>query len=222
MFNFKIIFIVLLLNSIQANAIVLTGNTEGTFEKSNASLLEWGAPFFLDDGIQSSLEYTGINNFSVEDGEHFIIGHLAYTNGEIGGETSFTKTVVDDNGFNLGVGFTSPVNGLFEFNFEVSLDETKNVGNIHHNSDRMTLTAAADFNPLFSLNADEYSFQLLGFERSPDSGEYDNFLTLQEINVGDKPIAVYAKISAVPVPSAIWLFITALSGFFISSKRRVI
>jgi len=219
MFNYKIIFIVLLLNSIQANAIVLTGNTEGVFEQSDGSLLSWGTPYFLIGGTQSSLKYTGFDNFSVEDGERFIIGHLAYTNGQISETSGFTDTV-DKKGFNLGVDFTSPVNSLFEFNYEVSLDETKNEGNIHHNSDRMTLTAAADFNPLFLLNGEDYSFQLLGFERSPDSGEYDNFLTLQEINAGDKPIAVYAKISAVPVPSAVWLFITALSGFFISSKRR--
>ena len=225
MFNFKMVFVFLLINASQVSAITITGDTTGFFTIKNESIVTladaivWGTGRGRADP-QSSLSYEG---FSFNDGTQatpFKIGSLTYGNTRIFGETSFATYVADNrlgDNFDLTVDFSSGQDDIV-FNYGLSIVETDN--DLTDSADRVTITAVGNSNPLFLLEGGEFSFELLGFKKGPE--EFDNFFIQQEGS--SSSVDLYAKVSAVsavPIPSAIWLFITALSGFFISRKRSV-
>jgi len=209
------IFLLLLISSFQVNAIVLTGDTTGFFVDGDveSNTVEWGGGF----SPHSSLMLAAEGAFSAEMGVPFKIATLTYDNKK-------TFEVLSEADLTIKLSFVqSEVIKSLGFNYKLTINETNNRSD--NSDDRVMLTPVVEFEPLFNLNGEEYIFSLLGFKKGDDvlGYSYENFFDQPEnSNSSSELYAVIDKLKPVPVPSAIWLFITALSGFFISSKRRVI
>ena len=205
MFNYRMFLLLLLVSTFQVNAVVLTGDTAGFFgDDPDAQIVavEWGGDFTA----HSSLEYLGVEAFFTETKQPFIVGTLIYNNRK-------TEEVLSEVNLNIDLSFTQPAGtDNFVFNYDLSIVETDN--SLPDSADRVSLIPAEGFNPSFLIGGTEFYFELLGFKKD------DNFFEQQENS--KSPVNLYAKISAVPVPSAVWLFITALSGFFLMGKRRAV
>jgi len=225
MFNYKMVFIFLFINTSQVNAVALTGDTMGFFTDKTTGIatltetIKWGSYKSILDP-QSSLSYEGAAFDGVKENTEFKIGTLIYDNTVIYDTTSFAEYVSDNrlgNSFEVRLDFSAPSkSGGFVFNYDLSVIETDN--SLPDSADRVSLIPAEGFNPSFLIGGTEFYFELLGFKK--DEKVYDNFFVQQENS--KSPVNLYAKISAVPVPSAVWLFITALSGFFLMGKRRAV
>ncbi len=211
MFNYKMVFIFLLINASQVNATVLTGSTTGIFSGDQA-LLEWGNPQNPFTGSKSSLKYNGVG-FSINNNQPFKIGTLTYSNTRITSSSSYNSTFTNKS-FDIGLGFTAPASANYTFNYDLQVVETDN--SLATSSDTVALAPANNFNPVFTLLGQNFSFELLGF--SNDSINFNN--SFNQAEGSSSPVDLYAKISAVPVPSAILLFITALTVFFITGNRK--
>ncbi len=211
MFNYKMVFIFLLINASQVNAVVLTGSTQGNFFGGN-TVINWGVSQF-PGGAKSSLDYQGIGAFSINNSQPFKIGTLTYNNTRIASNSSYNLTFTDKS-FDIGLDFTVPASANYTFNYDLQDDET--VNSLSDSADRLALIPANNFNPTFTLSGQNFSFELLGF--SNGSGGFNNsFIQAEDTS---SSVDLYAKITAVPVPSAVWLFITALTGFFITGNRK--
>jgi len=219
MFNYKVVFIFLLINAYQVNAVALTGNTTGMFSGDKA-FIEWGIgkvipgvgdSFSVSD--KSSLTYENIGGFSTNDNEPFKISTLTYKNTEITSLSSYALNV-GDKSLDIGMEFTSPSIANYIFNYDLQIVETNN--SAVDSDDRVRLIPANNFNPSFIISGQSFSFELLGF--SNGSGGFDTSFIQPEGSSASADI--YAKITAVPVPSALWLFMTALSGFIMTGNRK--
>ncbi len=216
MINYKMVFVLMLVNVSQVNAIVLNGNVAGQFsEEAGKASLEWGTPQFpVPIGKKSSLSYEGIDNFTTEGGERFKIATLIYSNTRITQSSSYDLSV-SNKSLDLLVDFTSPIEiSGFSFNYDLMITETDNSSG--DTDDRVRLIPANDFNASFSLNNQDFIFELIGFDNG--SGGFENSFTQSEDTISS--VDLYAKITAVPIPSALWLFMTALSGFIITGNRK--
>jgi len=209
MINFKMVFILLLLNSYHVNAITLEGDASGYFPVSEGetALLKWGFGF---DG-QSSLQYTAVNGFLIDENKAFKIGSLTYTNAEIISDSSLFETAL-----RIQLDFVGPASiGTVDFNYELAIDETNNNNAV--SADSVTLTPVAGASSFLAhVNNLDYAFELLGF--SSDGVSFDN--VFDQLEYTSSTVNLYAKITAVPIPSALWLFMTALSGFIITGNRK--
>jgi len=219
MFNFKIVFVILLISSYQVNAvpIVLTGNVAGEFW-DESTYIEWGRGSNRGEShLFSSLNFVSVGDFSTESSQPFKMATLTYSNAVILASTSYQETVVKagNNSLDIQLGFTSPgvINGLV-FNYDLLIVETDN--NLSDSADKVLMVPADEFNPLFFIDNQAFYFEFMGF--SQGEGVYDNFFTQEEAT--SSTIDLYARITAVPVPSAVWLFVTALSGVFIKGRQR--
>ncbi len=212
MFNYKMVFVLMLINASQVNAVVLTGDVTGVFSEDSA-LIEWGVKKNLFSGSKSFLAYESNDSFSVAASAPFKIGALTYNNTEITETSSYAITVMDKS-FDVGIALTNPSGSSYFFNFDITINETNN--SEADSADKLTLIPADNFTPTFVFNGQEYVFELLGFDDG--LGGFDNYF-VQEENVSSSG-DLYAKISIVPVPPAFWLFMTALTGFFLSSNRK--
>ena len=195
----------LLLNAYQVNAITFTGNTAGLFGNDTA-LLQWGLGF---DG-PSSLLYEGVGEFSADVGVPFKVATLTYNNTEITPESDFSKTFSDMTLHSTVITET----GASILDAGLTIIETDNNSNI--SSDTVSLLFSDEDASFFSFNGEDFTFKLLGFENS--SGDFDKFFIQPENS--NSPIGLYAEITAVPVPSAIWLFLTAFTGLLTLNSRR--
>ncbi len=205
MFKYKIVFMALLLNAYQVNAITFTGNTAGLFGNDTA-LLQWGLGF---DG-PSSLLYEGVGEFSADVGVPFKVATLTYNNTEITPESDFSKTFSDMTLHSTVI----TESGASILDAGLTIIETDNNSNIP--SDTISLLFSDEDASFFSFNGEDFTFKLLGFENS--SGDFDKFFIQPENS--NSPIGLYAEITAVPVPSAIWLFLTAFTELLTLNSRR--
>jgi|GEM_PF-3908585 len=217
MVNYKIAFIFLLINVSQVNAVVLTGNTTGAFA-GDKSFIEWGVGRFIPGvGVSapSSLTYESIGGFSTStnDRELFIVGALTYKNTAITSLSSYELNV-GDKSLDIGMEFTSPSIANYIFNYDLMIVETNNKE--VDSADRVTLLPADNFSPNFVVDGQEFTFELVGFGKTSE-GILKPFV--QEEG-SSETVNLYAKITAVPIPSALWLFMTALSGFIITGNRK--
>jgi len=212
MFNYKMIFLLMLINTCQVNAVVLTGDVTGVFS-GDQTFIEWGTVKAFR-GAKSSLTYNSIDDFSENDGAVFRIATLIYNNTEITESSSYALKVLDKS-LDIGIEFTNPASTeIFVFNYDLMIVETDNAA--RDSADRVSLVPADNLSPNFVLDGQEFTFELIGFGNSLE-GITKSFV--QDENVSDS-VELYAKITAVPVPSALWLFMTALSGFIMTSKRK--
>jgi len=229
MFNYKMLFIFLLISTSQVNAIALVGNAEGDFlvdvmrdsegnvtdagllaGTTEAGFLSWGGSF----GDQSSLRYQS-EEFSITDNIPFKVATLTYSNTAIFSGTSFSNTF-SSVALKLALDFSSP-NSIDSSSFNYNLIVAETLNSSGTPEDSVTLIPTSGSNPLLvNSSGENFYFELLGFEGQ--TGSFNNFFIQQEGT--SSTIDLYAKITAVPVPSALWLFMTALSGFIITGKQK--
>jgi len=225
MFFYKMIFILLLISTFPVNAITLTGDAEGSFlsevtntlagslaETTEFGLLSWGSGVF---GVEKSFLKVEGTTFSVSDSNPFKVASLTYKNDEIFNTTDFSKAFSNVE-LKWGLNFSSPSSiDNTSFNYNLTIVETSN--NSSNPEDTVTLIPTNDFNPLL-INSNEggFYFELLGFSDG-SGGFYNSFIQPEE---STSTVDLYAKITAVPIPSALWLFMTALSGFIITGNRK--
>ena len=208
MIFFKMVFILLLLNTYQVNAITLGGDASGYFPvlEGETALLEWG----IGTAGTSSLQYTAMNGFSITENEVFKIGSLTYANATFPDFFGLSETSL-----RIQLDFVEPASiGTIDFNYELAIDETNN--DEADSADRVTLLPADNFSPNFVVDGQEFTFELVGFGKTSE-GILKPFV--QEEG-SSETVNLYAKITAVPIPSALWLFMTALSGFIITGNRK--
>jgi len=220
MLNLKMVLILLLVNTYQVNAIGITANTNGGFLINGSSEVEssvqWGEsiiPSFLG-GEQSSLAMIGINSFPMHNNQPFKVAELTYKNTDIKTDTSFSlsfSSVALAMTLNYG---DSNSSGSYDFSAGIEVIETSNGGG--DTDDRVSVIFDNSVSSVFSINETDYVFELLGFSNS-ESG-FDQFFIQPEGSSSSADL--YAKITAVPVPSALWLFMTALSGFIMTGNRK--
>jgi len=225
MFNYKMIFILLLISTFPVNAITLTGDAEGVFlsevtnteagslaETAEFGLLSWGSGALGEE--KSFLKVEG-TTFSVSDSNPFKIASLTYKNDEIFNTTDFSKAFSNVE-LKWELNFSSPSSiGSTSFNYNLTIVETSNSSS--NPDDTVTLIPVSNFNPLLiNSNGEDLYFELLGF--SDGSGGFNSSFTQPEESTST--VDLYAKFTVVPVPSALWLFMTALSGFIITGNRK--
>jgi hypothetical protein len=209
MFNYKMVFLLLLISTFQVNAIAITGNTTGFFTDgdSEVTLLQWGGIFSPKSsiGISSS-------NFSVNDSQPFKVASLTYTNNEI------SEIFANGVGLTIQMSFTDPTfTDSFVFGYDLFIDEISN--NANNSDDTVVLSASGEAGSLLAnINGIDFTIKILGFKNSSD--EFDNFFIQPENS--NAAVDLYAEITAVPVPSAVWLFISAFTGLLAFNNRRVI
>ena len=219
MINYKIVFLVLFMSTSQVNAVTFSGNTAGLFG-NDSTLLEWGVGF----GGSSSLLYESADTFSEDDGIPFKIATLTYNNTEITPDSDFAATFLEPTlhatviiGSGISSGETSVIlGGASIVDADLTIIETDN--NSSNPSDTVSLLLSDEDISVFSLNGADYTFKLLGFKNS--SGDFDNFFIQPENS--NSPVDLYAEITAVPIPSAVWLFITAFTGLLALNNRRAV
>jgi hypothetical protein len=209
MFNYKTIFLLLLISTFQVNAIAITGNTTGFFtdDGSEVNLLQWG-------GSSSPKSSIGIStgDFSANDSQPFKIAAFTYTNNEI------REVFTSDVGLTIQLNFTDPAfTDSFVFDYDLLIDETSN--NANNSDDTVVLRASGEAGPLLAnINGIDFTIKVLGFKNSSD--EFDNFFIQPENSNSDADL--YAEVTAVPVPSAVWLFISAFTGLLALNNRRAV
>jgi len=217
MFDLKMVLILLFVNTYQVNAIGVTGSANGGFLNTGSggvvSDFQWGDPIpFM--GEQSSLAIIGINSFSMVNNQPFKIAQLTYKNTDIKTDTSFSSSFS-----NVALAMTlnygdSSLFGSYDFSADIEIIETSNGGG--DTDDRVSVVLDNSVSSILSINGADYVFELLGF--SIGESRFDQFFIQSEGNMSSADI--YAKITAVPIPSALWLFMTALSGFIITGNRK--
>jgi len=209
MFNYKTVFLLLLISTFQVNAIAITGNTTGFFTDgdSEVNLLQWGGSFSPKSSIEISTD-----SFSANDSQPFKIAALTYTNNEI------REVFTSDVGLTIQLNFTDPaLTDSFVFDYDLLIDETSN--NANNSDDTVVLIAFGEADPLLAnINGIDFTIKILGFKNSSD--EFDNFFIQPENS--NSVADLYAEVTAVPVPSAVWLFITAFTGLVTFNNRRVV
>jgi len=220
MFNLKIVLILLLINSNQVNAIGLNVSTSGGFliDGSSESVadFEWGDPRLFFGG-QSSLAIGGVNSLIVNNSQYFKVAKLTYKNTDIKSTKTSTNTFSDFSSVYLEMTLHyADSNSVGSYNFGADIDVTESSNGDSDTDDRVSVLFDNGLSPAFSFGGTDYVFELLGFENKTNG--FDSFFIQPEGSVSS--VDLYAKITAVPIPSALWLFMTALSGFIITGNRK--
>lgn len=81
-----------------------------------------------------------------------------------------------------------------------------------------TLTFSPIGSTQFNLGEQAYSFELLGFYDASNSNTYSTLIVGNTLTASQIPL--YAKITAVPVPAALWLLGSGLLGLAGFAKRK--
>ncbi|MCW9024648.1 MAG: VPLPA-CTERM sorting domain-containing protein [Gammaproteobacteria bacterium] len=163
--------------------------------------------------IQSHFWFNGLNsvggstNPNVSTGDTFSLGSFTYTNEQ----TVFDGGVVD---IDFQMDITIDGQNLGPVNYGIQIDNTRN--SLPNSDDTATLTSMPT-STLVSLGGVDYLLTLNGFTRDFGSS-YETWTSLPE---GQQTTAeIYATLTAVPVPAAVWLFGSGLIGLFGLAKRK--
>ena len=222
MFNFKLLFILLFINSYQVSAVAITGNTTGAFlitknsstgvTESESASFEWGNGSSVFDG-QSSLEVIGVKGLSINNAQPFKVAELTYTNTNITSSSAFSSTFANvDLAMSLNFD-SSNSTGTYQFKSAIDIVETDN--SLPDSADSVSVILD-NTNPFLSIDGQDYIFELLGFSNG-NAGFNHVFVQPEK---SSSSVDLYAQITAVPLPPAALLFLTSLSGLFISANRR--
>ena len=216
MFNLKIVLLLLLITTYQVKAVGLTGNTSGGFLVDGGGEVpsfQWGEARSFGGG-RSSLAIVGKNGFAMNNNQPFEIAELTYNNTDIKTATSFSSSFSSVN-LDMILNYADSSSfGIYNFSADIEIIETSN-GNID-SDDTVSVLLDSDVSPVFSINGTDYIFEFLGF--SNGNGGFDHSFIQAEGS--SSSTSLYAKVTAVPVPAALWLFMTALTGFFMTSDRK--
>lgn len=142
----------------------------------------------------------GSNATTISYGEAFSLGSFTYTN---------QPTVL--SGGMVEIDFQMDINldgyGLMPIEYRIGIDNTSNPF-----ADTATLLSGPQ-NFIFNMGGMDYMMTLQGFSRDGGS-TFETYATLPENH--QTTAEIYATITAVPVPAALWLFgsgLIALAGF---------
>lgn len=250
MYNLKLIFItILLISTYQVNAVVLTGESTGSFLVESSGTtdignpipgepvlgtagLAWGTGTTIFEA-QSSLKLSNESNIGINTGQAFKISDLIYHNGRIQRANTnltpkpkpfvFEYTAVDLV-VNLDYSKDGSSLGNYDFKMGLMVLESDNMAagtggtgapTSSDKPDVVFIDLASNDNSVISIDGIDYVFELLGFG---NGGDYD--LSFSQGEGSGSTVGIYAKLTAVPLPSAAILLVTAFSGLFISVNRR--
>jgi hypothetical protein len=205
---------VLTVNTISAEWTNPVGGTNivnnGVQSNPTAAEIRWG----VTNGSQPQSGFDFLTaappSFDVTTDEAFSLGTFTHHNNTI--ESGPITSV--DLALNLDIGGTGVGPFLTVFDFV----ETNNGCSPQPDcaNDPSTLSGL-DTKTIFSVGDQAYALTILGF--SFDDGEtFFDFLSTPEGQQGVGQL--YAKVSAVPLPAAVWLFLSALSALGVSAWRR--
>lgn len=198
-----------------APAVSIPVNANSTTD--SVGYFGWGIDVYdsliSGDIIQSHFWFNGAGSIdggaaaSVGTGDVFSLGSFTYTNEQTvlsGGyvEVDFSMDINVD-----GIALSMPT-------YRIGIDNTVNSG--ANNFDTASLVSIpAD--QIFSSGGVNYVFEILGFSR--DGGL--SFETTADLAEGAQTTAeIYARISAVPLPAAFWLFGYGALGLAAIARRR--
>lgn len=177
------------------------GSSQGLFDDQSSLL--WGSPLGLGVSKESSLNYQGLG-FSTDNNEFFKIGDLIYNNTRIKKGTGISNAEL---GINLK--FNAPNIGMFDFKYDILINNTTNNGSSRQNSDTVILTPGTGLNALLTtIDNVDYYFEVLGFF---NNGAYSNSFVQKE-GKSDKA-ELFGRIVAaqsVPEPSTMALLLLVL------------
>jgi hypothetical protein len=218
----KILILGLLLASGSVQAALFQGTTNGIFDNPTGvgSMVTTGVDtsnFTWGDGTPpSSLGFVGAA-FDEDENDAFTFGTLNYFNGA--NQPGTTADAVD---LSVELTFTSPAAFMEGFVFDLGLINTPNTSDQNASADIVNFDNTVPSN-FFSFDGTDYTLEILGFGTLTGGGfTLENSFRVFE---GDSAtVELIGRItstpSAVPVPSAVWLFGSALIGFVGMSRRR--
>lgn len=226
----KILLIVsLLAASAGVNAATIGGSSSGVFvnpqgpgvpnhiEGVGTNSISWGDGavigkscfFFWCKTVSSdpsSLTFQGKDSFSGDVGDNVTIGKMKFENGTIyaGSEASSVD-------FALTLDFTTPFSEVTTFIYNFALENT-----INPNGDSVLLLNAGNPLKFYTYEGQDYFFSLLGFQLG-------NTLTTEmfakELKQQTLKLVGVFTTSEVPLPAAVWLFLSGLMGFMAIRRR---
>lgn len=172
--------------------------------------VRWGDAI-NSSSLQKSLIYDGnTNTAQVTPGSAFAIGWLTHANHAISADSNITSANLS---LQLSLAGYDAVNFNYNFGISQGLETTD-----PQTSYADTLTFTPVGSTQFSLGSQAYSFELLGFYDMNNSNTYSTLIVPDTLTALQIPL--YAKITAVPVPAALWLLGSGLLGLAGFAKRK--
>lgn len=217
---------------LQANAVSLSGYAYGEFShpqagradqihirnadlgysSSSSSVFSWGvnrhSPYgsrFSFDGASSDAYEA---DFSISPGSAFSLGNFTYTN-----LPTYRSSGVKGVDFRVNINLSGV--GWSSFDYSLSIDNTPNNG--VNDADHVGLKNRSD-NVFFDYAGQSYMMEVLGFSR--DGGlTFENYASVEERS--STTAEIYARVQVVPIPAAIWLFVSGSIALLSIARRSV-
>lgn len=224
----RILFAMLCVGSLSANAASFEGNSAGIFVNATgtSSLVTqgvgtynflWGEPASATD-VSSELFYKG-DDFSVDENEAFVFGRMAYNNGTIIGGTGATS--ID---LNVALSFTTPSSLAEEFTFNLGLINTTNTSDPIASADYVHFDNSVP-SSFFNIAGVDYTLEFLGFGSLAGGGftEETSFHVFENEGASANLIGRITSTPgsgtpSVPEPSILFMLLPALG--LLSLKQR--
>jgi len=218
---------------LQANAASLTGYAYGEFShpiagyndlfsinnrdlghsSSSSSVFNWGSARHTPHGSQFRFDGTASDahetDFSVRTGTAFSLGEFTYTN-----LPTYRSKNVKGVDFRINVNLTDI--GWSSFDYSLNIENTPNGG--PNEADYVSLSGAPN-DVFFEHAGQSYSLEVLGFTRN-NGATFESYTFANENSFTSAE--VYARVQVVPVPAAVWLFVSGglVLISFTKSKRK--
>ncbi|NOZ37841.1 MAG: hypothetical protein GXP11_07215 [Gammaproteobacteria bacterium] len=186
----------------------LFNNDQGSDARLSA-VAEFGWGIDLNTLASSRFQFDGANgNTSLPADSSLVInlGSFSYTNLPT---VSISDVVTVDLNLNLALGDPASSVKQLDFNYAMKINNTSGTGT----PDSMQIVSMTD-KSMFTINGMNYGLELLGFGRGITG------LTVNENDTARRQLfARIDQVSAVPLPTSVWLFSSALVGLIGISRR---
>jgi len=169
-------------------------------------------------GNQESLVFQSYTNaVSVMPNDPFAFGVLTHDNLSSVGSGNITSANLN---LQLSLKEASAVNySVFNFQYIFGISQGpyfNSTTNQTYNANTLTFSPVGSTQ--FNLGGQAYSFELLGFYDASTLNTYSTLIVGNTLTASQIPL--YAKITAVPVPAALWLLGSGLLGLAGFAKRK--